>query len=117
MKKYFKIITTIFIASFFLWRNSNAQEIPTGVPIRLDNILDISRDIGGFLIIAGAVLAVIIVVISGITYLFSGPSPQKAKTARDMLKGGIIGSLILFGAGVIINTIKALATNPFGFFE
>ena len=46
----------------------------------------------------------------------AGSDSTKVKAARDMLKAGIIGSLIIFGVGVIIQTVKFLAENPLGFF-
>ena len=89
---------------------------PQGVPIRLPDLISISENIAGFLMVAGGILAAIVIVVSGIYYLMSGSDSAKVKAARDMLKAGVIGSLIIFGVGVIIQTVKTLAENPVGFF-
>ena len=89
---------------------------PQGVAIRLPDLISIGENIAGFLMIAGEILAAIVIVVSGIYYLMAGSDSTKVKAARDMLKAGIIGSLIIFGVGVIIQTVKFLAENPLGFF-
>ena len=106
-------LTVLFLAPGFGF----AQQIPTGVPISVDNILVFAQSIGGFLMIAGGILAGIAIILSGMVYLTAGGDPQKVKTAKGILIGGIIGTLIIFGSGVIIQTVRGLATNPFQFFQ
>ena len=64
----------------------------------------------------GFILAGITVIVSGLAYLFAGSNPPKVKSAKDILKAGIIGAFIIFGAGVIVGTIKGFAEDPFKFF-
>lgn len=91
--------------------------MPTGVPISLTDILSISENIGGFLMIIGGILAGIAIVWAGIIYMTSGSDSAKVKEAKDMLKAALIGALIIFGVGAIVNTIKLLASNPLQFFK
>lgn len=67
--------------------------------------------------VAGGVIAGIVIIGSGIYYLMSGSDSTKVKSARDMLKAGVIGSLIIFGVGLIIQTVKIFAEDPFQFFR
>ncbi len=91
--------------------------MPTGTAIDLDYIIKFSQSLGGFLLVLGGILAVITLIVSGITYFFAGSSQQTVKTAKDMFKAGIIGSLIIFGAGLIINTVRIFAGDPLKFFQ
>lgn len=96
---------------------SYAQQIPTGVPVSLTDILSISENIGGFLMIAGSLIAGIAVIWAGVVYMTSGADPARVKGAKDILKAALIGALIIFGVGVIVNTVKLLASNPLRFFQ
>lgn len=80
------------------------------------DIYDIFRAIGGFLWVASAVVAGIVIVISGIVWMSSGSNTARVGTAKAIFKNGIIGAVIIFAAGTIIQTIIALATDPLDFF-
>ena len=67
--------------------------------------------------ILGSILAGLAVIMSGIMYLVSGGSSQGIATAKNMLKAGIIGALVIFGAGLIINSVRGLAEDPLKFFR
>lgn len=107
----------VLFFTFFAGLIASAQEIPTGVQISLDDLLLISENIGGFLMVLGGILAGIVIIWAGIAYMTSGSDSTRVKTAKDVLKAGLIGALIIFGSGVIINTLRALATNPLQFFQ
>lgn len=77
----------------------------------------ILQSIAGFLIIAGGILAGIAILVSGIMYMSAGSDSTRLTTAKAWFKNGIIGALILFAVGLIINTILLVATDPFGFFS
>jgi len=55
-------------------------------------------------IIAG-VSAMIVIVVSGFSYMTADGDPQKAKKARDALVGALIGLFIIAIAGVIITFV------------
>lgn len=91
-------------------------QVPTGRAVTIDELLLIGQSIGGFLMIAGGILAGITIIGTGIMYLSAGSNTQRLTTAKGMFKAGIIGAFIIFGAGVLIGTIKGVATNPLQFF-
>ena len=93
------------------------SQVPAGRAISLDEVILFSQSVGGFLIILGGILAGITIILSGMAYFFAGSNQARVTTAKGILKAGIIGALIIFGAGIIINTIKALATDPLQFFK
>ena len=103
-------------AGFLVASISHAQTIPTGRAISIYDILTLGQNIGGFLIILGGILAVITIVLTGIMYFMAGSNSQKIASAKGMFKAGIIGTLIIFGSGMVINTVKIFATDPLQFF-
>lgn len=58
-------------------------------------IIDIMLRIAGF-------VAVISIIISGISHLFTGGNPEKAATARKRLLNSLLGLLIVFIATAIV---------------
>ena len=117
MLNYYSRIFFVFVLLAIIAINADAQTIPTGRAISLDDIISLSRNIGGFLMVLGGIIASISIIVSGIIYLTAGSDPSRVKSAKDMLKASLIGSLILFGSGVIVNVIRMLATDPLGFFR
>jgi len=93
------------------------QEIPTGTTITTQQILILMQSIGGFLIVAGGILATITIIVTGIMYMLAGSNTQRLTTAKGMFKAGIIGALIIFSTGIIVNTIRSLASDPTQFFK
>lgn len=105
----------VFIFLFYLLSIPGrvfAQQVPTGRAIDLNGIIDLAQGLGGFLIVLGAVLGAITVILSGIIYMLARGDASKVKAAKDTLKGGIIGTAIIWAAGMIVNTIQALVQNP-----
>ena len=90
------------------------SDIPPGTPLTLTGILAIIRVIMSFLIIISAIIAVIAILVSGIIYMTAGSS-DRVGTARTWLTNAIIGALIVFAVGVIINTIILVVTRGFFF--
>ncbi len=130
MKK--ALLLLIFMAGLLLgWSNvSYAQKIcppndflcyyrnvTTAAPASGVEILDIIRYIAGFLIIAGGILAGIAIIVSGIMFMAAGSNPARLTAAKAIFKNGVIGALILFAAGLIVNTIILLAISWQQFFS
>lgn len=86
-------------------------------PTSGNDLLDIMRSIAGYMIVAGGILAGIAIIASGLMYMGAGSNPQRLATAKGIFKNGVIGALILFAAGLIVNTIILLAVNWQGFFS
>lgn len=126
-KVYILIVISVLVVSFYLWsadasyaQNKFRTQFTTTLNqagTNATSIIDIIASIGGFLIIAGAAIAGIVVVVSGLMYMSAGSNTTRATTAKAILKNGIIGALIVFAAGLIVNTITLLASNWEGFFE
>lgn len=80
------------------------------------NMVEILENIGSFLMVIAGILSGIVIVVAGVIYMSAGSNPTKLTSAKTVLKNGVIGALIMFATGVIINTIALLALDPFGFF-
>jgi hypothetical protein len=91
--------------------------VPIGRPITVMELITIAQSLGGFLMVAGGIIAGIVIVWVGIMYLMAGSDSAKVKSAKDMFRAGIIGALIIFGAGLIINTVRTFASDPLQFFR
>ena len=110
-----KIYQFIYLLTYVFPVNVLAAELPPGQPITLDFLDDVISNIVIFLIRISAILAVIFIVWSGITYMYAGDDTKKVEAARARLKSGIIGAAIVFGVGVIIQTIMTVITGEFFF--
>lgn len=80
-----------------------------------NRVIDLLQGIAGFMIVIGMVLAGIAIIWSGLTYMTAGSNSARVQTAKSIFKNGIIGAVIIFAIGVIVNTIMALVSNPEGF--
>lgn len=92
---------------------SRTSGLPPGRPITLDVLDYIIFRVSTFFITTSAVLAVIFIIWGGVTYMYAGADPKKVETAQGRLKSGIIGAAIIFGVGVIIQTIASVITLDF----
>lgn len=81
-----------------------------GKPLYESTILGILYNLANFLILVGIVLAIIVIVWSGIMYLKSG-SDTEAKKAKGWFRNGIIGAFIILAVGVIILTIYSIVVD------
>ncbi len=66
--------------------------------------------------IAG-IVAGIVIIVAGLVWVSAGNNSARVTTAKGIFKNGVIGALILFAAGLIINTIVLLATSWQTFFN
>lgn len=89
------------------------QQAPTGA----FEIIDIARMIAGFIIAISGVVAGIVIIIAGLVWMSAGANTQRITSAKAIFKNGVIGALILFASGIIINTVILLATSWSGFFS
>ncbi|OGN08795.1 MAG: hypothetical protein A2998_02825 [Candidatus Staskawiczbacteria bacterium RIFCSPLOWO2_01_FULL_37_25b] len=92
---------------------------PTGTGSATDTseIFEILQSIGGFLLVAAGIIAGVVIIISGLVWMASGSNTARVTTAKAIFKNGIIGALIIFAAGLIINTIILIGTDWTGFFN
>jgi hypothetical protein len=90
-----------------------SAQIPQGVPITLQDIEGVFHSVAQFMIRIGVVIAVIVIIWAGITYMTAGADSTKVNLARQRLKTGLIGSLIVLGIGVILRSIEGVITGQF----
>jgi hypothetical protein len=90
-----------------------AQGLPPGRPITLLYLDDVIFNIGIFFIRISAVLTVIFIIWAGVAYMYAGDDSAKVTSAQNRLKSGIIGAAIIFGVGVILQTIVGVVTGEF----
>ena len=87
--------------------------LPPGQPITLD-VLDYAIfRVSTFFITVSGVLAMIFIIWAGVSYMYAGEDTTKVQAAQGRLKSGIIGAAIVFGVGVIIQTIASVVTLDF----
>lgn len=89
------------------------SNLPPGQPITLDALDYIIFRVSTFFISVSGVLALIFIVWSGITYMYAGEDTTKVQAAQARLRSGVIGAAIVFGVGVIIQTIASVVTLDF----
>ena len=90
-----------------------SSALPPGQPITLEVLDYIIFRVSTFFISVSGVLAVIFIIWSGVTYMYAGEDTTKIQAAQGRLKSGIIGAAIIFGVGVIIQTIASIVTLDF----
>lgn len=82
----------------------NLPPLPPGTGLTTGIVESLLIQFANFMIAAGAIIAVIVIVWSGIMYFRAG-SDADAKNAKTWFKNGLLGALIILGVGVIILTI------------
>lgn len=89
------------------------KPIPNSEPVTLLELRNIIINIGDFFVIIAPILLVIALVWAAITYMRAGGSPEVTKKATERIKYAVIGGFVIFGIGVIINTIAAIVSRSF----
>ena len=92
---------------------SALADLPAGNPITLPEVDSLISRVAQFLVVVSVLLAVIMIVWSGITYMYAGANATKVTEAQTRLKNSIIGAAIVLGVGVIIQTIAGIVTRDF----
>lgn len=95
-----------------------AQEIPGttlpgGTALTMDKIKDVIQTVANWLIIVGVIIAVIYIIWGGIQWMAARGDPAKVTKARDAMKNGLIGAVIVLGVGVILRTLAAVVLRTF----
>jgi hypothetical protein len=93
------------------------QIVMGAAPASGSEVLDIVRSVAGYLIVLGGIAAGIAIIASGLLYMAAASNTSRLATAKAVFKNGVIGALILFAAGLIVNTIILLAVNWQQFFQ
>lgn len=99
--------------------NQIAQQIiiPTpsvgGQGLTLAEIGRLISTVGSFLTAVGFGIAIVAVIVSGLMYMYAGSSPEAVKKAQTWFKNAVIGSFIILGFGVILNTLANVVSRQF----
>ncbi len=85
----------------------------SGQAIDLRYIEFIIQRIAEFLIVFGVVIAVIMIIWGGISWILAGGNDERLKTAKKRVWNGVIGAAIVLGVGVILQTIARILNKGF----
>ena len=121
VKQKLKVFVTIGTTFYFLFSRfvfaltpgPGPGGLPPGRPITLTDLDYLIFRVSTFFITVSGVLAMIFIIWSGITYMYAGEDTAKVTSAQNRLKSGIIGAAIIFGVGVILQTVAGVVTGEF----
>lgn len=83
-------------------------------PITLQDIVRIVRSIINYGIVLATLAVVAMIVYAGFKMATSRGVEKDYEDGKKMLKYAIYGALVVFGVGLIVNTIANVAYNPAG---
>jgi hypothetical protein len=92
------IMQTVFAASF-------NDEISEEDKETFDQILEPVMKVYNLIKYVATVIAVIIILFAGITYMVSGSNPGKREQAKSMIMYVVIGLIVIWAAPLIVNFI------------
>ena len=78
-------------------------------PCQLCHIFVLFDNIINFLWPVTLVLAILMIVVAGMMFVFGGGNPKTLNNARELLKATGLGLLMVFGAWIIVNTLMMFA--------
>lgn len=85
----------------------------TGQGLTLAELGSIIAIVGSFLTNVGVIIGIIAIVWSGLMYMNAGSDTTKISKAQAWFKNALLGSLIVLGVGVLINTIANIVSREF----
>ncbi len=85
---------------------------PSGQTITLTDIVRLVTDVVNVILIIAGVVVVGVIFWAGIMMATSGSNDTRYKSAKTMLKNGIIGAIVILGVGTIVRTIASFAQAP-----
>lgn len=92
---------------------AQGSALPPGQAVDLGTLDLLIFKLSLFIIRTSPVFAVIMIVYGGIVYASAGDNAPRVAKAKAILRNAIIGSLVIFGVGVIIQTIAGVVTGDF----
>jgi len=94
------ILATNFVAAVEFNQTISAQDKAT-----FDQILEPVMKIYNLVKYAASVLAVLVLLFAGVTYMISGSDPGKREKAKNMAMYVVIGLIVIWAAPLIVNFI------------
>lgn len=83
-----------------------------GKKIGLSTLETLVEDIADTIIYIAGFIVVGYIVLAGFKMVSSRGNEAEFKKGKDMLRNAIIGALVVFGVGLIVNTIANIARDP-----
>lgn len=112
MKKYLLVVAMIVTMTGIVLPVL-AAEAPQGVAITVDDINSLIEGIAGWIIKIALIVMVISIVAAALKIMTAGSNPKAFQEGVGWLKNAIIGSAIVLGVGVIINTVASVVSLDF----
>lgn len=90
-----------------------AQEVPIeGTVITFDDVVTLVEDAMWALITVASLAVVAMIIYAGFKMAISRGDEKEYGAAKNILKYAIYGAFIVFGVGLIVNTIASIALDP-----
>lgn len=102
IKKYLPYLAiTLLLAPIVV----GAAEINTNAGWTIENVVALLDTAKDWLYAIGIALALIVIIVGGISYMTAGGNEDKQKSAKKTIITGLIGAAIILLAAVILNTL------------
>lgn len=86
--------------------------IPRG-GMELSGIVDLIDKASNWLYVIGFAIALLVVIIGGISYMTAGGNEDRQKSAKKTIITGLVGAAIVLLAGIILSTLASfIGANP-----
>ena len=78
------------------------------VALTKTDITDFANDIASWLYIIGFAIALIIIIVGGISYMTAGGNEDQEKKAKQIIIKGLIGVAIILVAAILLDTLESI---------
>jgi uncharacterized membrane protein len=111
MNKRLKRLATTVGAGFLSLATSaqaalaQQEDVPREYPFQNDSLAGIAGQVIRYIMMLGAIIALIFLVIGGVSYITSGGDKMKVQDAQGKITSAIVGLVIVLGAFLIIKAV------------
>jgi uncharacterized membrane protein len=81
------------------------EDVPREYPFQNDSLAGIAGQVIRYIMMLGAIIALIFLVIGGVSYITSGGDKMKVQDAQGKITSAIVGLVIVLGAFLIIKAV------------
>jgi hypothetical protein len=81
------------------------EDVPSEYPFQNDSLAGIAGQVIRYIMMLGAIIALIFLVIGGVSYITSGGDKMKVQDAQGKITSAIVGLVIVLGAFLIIKAV------------
>ena len=111
---YLILLLLVAVAPTLTWAQTvNDKLIPQVTPLTLSRTEQLTVRVGQWLLRMSIVLALIVLTVGGITFMTAGPNMERVAMAKKIILNGIIGSVIVMGVGLLLQTINSFFNQTF----